>query len=243
MLNTIAGILSPSKSYASVVLADNPIGFWLLNETTGTTGDDLTANNNDLTFYNSPTLGVSTGLAGIPTAITFDGTNDRLQTATVSTFNIAASGNWSEEIWIKTNTAALGVPLTWRDSTGTNNGIQGIFALNNGTSGLVQYISSDSAGNSLILSAAGVYNDNAWHQLVISATSGGALKLYIDGVEKASSTTSRNTNTSNRFIIVAANDFGGANYAQFYTGTATAVSVYNTPLSAAQVLSHYNAGK
>lgn len=244
MLNNIAAVYGGKKlaSYSDTVLADNPIGFWLLNETSGTTGDDLTANNNDLTFYNSPTLNVATGLTGITKAITFDGTNDRLQTSTVSTFNIAASSNWSIEMWVKTNSATFGVPIGWRDSTGSNAGLDGILTINNGTAGLIQLITADSVGNSLVISHAGSYNDNAWHQVVISATSAGAIRLYVDGVDRANSTTLRNTGTSNRFIIIGANDTGGGAYAQFYTGTATAVSVYNTALSAAQVLAHYNAG-
>ena len=243
MLNNIVGSLgAPKASYSSIVLADNPIGFWLLNETSGTTGDDLTANNNDLTFYNSPTLNVATGLTGITKAITFDGTNDRLQTATVSTFNIAASGNWSIEMWIKTNSASFGVPFAWRDATGSNAGLDGVITINNGTAGLIQLITADAPlGNSLVISHAGSYNDNAWHQVVISATSAGAIRLYVDGVDRANSTTLRNTSTSNRFIIVGANDLAGTP-GQFYTGTATAVSVYNTALSGAQVLAHYNAG-
>jgi hypothetical protein len=243
-MSPILGIVASANAprYAPIVLADNPIGFWLLNETSGTTGDDLTANNNDLTFYNSPTLNVSTGLAGISTAITFDGTNDRLNTATVSTFNIAASNNWSIEIWIKTNSSAFGVPIVWRDSTGSNAGLNGALLINNGTAGLLQFLTADSGGNSLIIAHSGGYNDNAWHQVVITATNGGAIRMYIDGVDRANTSTARNTGTSNRAIVVAANDSSGS-YIQFYTGSAAAVSVYNTALSGAQVLAHYNAGK
>jgi hypothetical protein len=241
MLNNLAAINGAKATYSQVVLADNPIGFWLLNETSGTTGDDLTANNNDLTFYNSPTLNVATGLTGITKAITFDGTNDRLQTSTVSTFNIASSSNWSMEIWIKTNSATFGTFLGWRDATGTGAGITGVLTINNGTAGLIQLITTDNLNNNLIISHAGSYNDNAWHQIVVSATAAGTLRLYVDGVDRANSTTSRNSSTSNRFIIVGANDLTGTP-GQFYPGTATAVSVYNTALSAGQVLSHYNAG-
>jgi hypothetical protein len=239
LLGIVASANGPR--YVSTVLADNPIGFWLLNETSGTTGDDLTANNNDLTFYNSPTLNVSTGLAGITKAITFDGTNDRLQTSTVSTFNIASSSNWSIEIWIKTNSAAFSTFLGWRDATGTGAGTTGVLTINNGTSGLIQLITANSSNNNLIISHAGSYNDDAWHQVVISATSGGALRLYVDGVDRANTTTARSASTSNRFLVVGANDLSGTP-GQFYTGTATAVSLYNTALSAAQVLAHYNAG-
>lgn len=241
MLNNLAAIYGTKPSYSQIVLADNPIGFWLLNETSGTTGDDLTANNNDLTFYNSPTLNVSTGLSGITKAITFDGTNDRLQTSTVSTFNVAASANWSMELWFKTNSTAFSSIFSWRDGTGSGAGVTTTVSINNGTNGMVMLQTIDSAGNGLNISHTNSYNNNAWHQVVCTATNGGAARLYLDGVDRANTTTARNTSTSNRSIIVGANDLGGS-YGQFYTGTAAAVSVYNTALSAAQVLAHYNAG-
>ena len=242
MLNNLAAINGTKTTYSQVVLADNPIGFWLLNETSGTTGDDLTANNNDLTFYNSPTLGVSTGLNGIPLGITFDGTNDRLNTATVSTFNIAASGTWSMEFWLKFNISTFASPFAWRDGSGGNDKINSIITVNNGTTGMIQLLTGDSAGGFVALSHGTTYNDNLFHHVVVTATSGGALRLYIDGIDRANSTTARATATSNRAIIAGANDTGGGIYAQFFTGTETAVSVYNTALSAAQVLAHYNAG-
>lgn len=244
-MSPILGITASSNAprYAATVLADNPIGFWLLNETSGSTGTDLTANGNNFTFYNSPTLGVSTGLGGIPLGITFDGTNDRVNSATVSTFNIAASGNWSAEMWFKTSLSSFCNFFSWRDGGGDGNGVTTTVSLNNGTTGMVMIQTVDSAGNGLNISHTNSYNDNAWHHVVASATSSGAVRLYIDGVDRASSTTARRTTTSNREILFGANNFGGGTYGQFYTGTGAAVSVYNTALSASQVLAHYNAGK
>jgi len=244
LLNNLAGIISatPKASYSETVLADNPIGFWLLNETTGSTGDDLTANNNNLTFNNSPTLGVATGLAGIPLGITFDGINDYLNTSTVSTFNIAANGTWSIEFWLKFNSSTFSAPFGWRDSSGGNDKVNALMTVNNGTTGMIQLLTADNAGGFVILSHGTTYNDNLFHHVVVTATSGGALRLYIDGVDRANSTASRGSATSNRAISVAANDTLGGVYAQFFTGTETACSVYNTALTAGQVLAHYNAG-
>lgn len=243
-MSPILGITASSNAprYASTVLADNPIGFWLLNETSGSTGTDLTANANNMTFYNSPTLNVATGLSGIPIGITFDGTNDRLNTATVATFNVAASANWSCELWFRTSSSAFSTFFSWRDATGLNNGVTTTISLNNGVTGMVMLQTVDSAGNGLNISHTNSYNNNAWHQVVCTAANGGAIRLYIDGVDRANSTTARRTDTSNRAIIAGANDFLGGSYGQFYTGTAAAVSVYNSTLSAAQVLAHYNAG-
>jgi hypothetical protein len=244
MLGSLIGIIASTSMrapYSTTVLADNPIGFWLLNETSGSTGDDLTVNNNDLTFYNSPTLNVSTGLGGIPVGITFDGTDDRLDTATVSTFNVASNQNWSVETWIKTNTSAGNVFMTWRDSSGTGVGVTVALSLNLFGAGSIGVFTADSSNNNLTISHTNSYNDNAWHHVVVTAASGGAMRLYIDGVDRANTTTARNATGTDREIVVAANNNGGV-YQSFYAGTQTAVSVYNTALSASRVLAHYNAG-
>ena len=77
MLNTISAIYGTGKiSYAATVLADNPLSFWLFNETSGTTATDQGSANLALTYQNSPTLNQSTTLAGITKAVSFDGIND-----------------------------------------------------------------------------------------------------------------------------------------------------------------------
>jgi hypothetical protein len=240
--NILAGVYHfPILNYSQTVLTDNPIGFWLLDETSGTTGDDLTANNNDLTFYNSPTLNVSTGLTGITKAITFDGSNDYLQTATVSTFNVAPNGNFSVEMWIKYSTSAFLIPLSWRDNTNAVSNLVCNIAVNNSATGSIDAYFGNSSGGLTVISHTNSYNNNAWHQVVLTATSGGAFRLYIDGVDRANTTTARGTGTNNKSIMVAANNNSGSPNLH-YAGTGTAVSVYNTVLTATQITNHYNKG-
>ena len=69
------------SAYQPAVLADNPVSYWRLGETTATAVDARGANNG--TYLNSPTRGVASLLAGdtANTAVSFDGVNDSVSVA------------------------------------------------------------------------------------------------------------------------------------------------------------------
>lgn len=241
----IPGILASSvvsKTYQQTVLDDNPIGFWLFNETSGSTADDLTANNNDMTLRNSPTLNVSTGLSGIPLAFTFNGSNQVADTSMVSTFNIAGSSNWSYELWFKTTTTtSYASPGVWKGNSDIETAA---FYFNVGGSGKVGVRTMDAAGTGLILieNSTGTYNDGNWHYLVATSASGGAMTLYVDGVSKASSSAGRYATTANKQITAGANGTADTTFANYFNGSITAVAVYNSTLSTTQIDAHYLKG-
>lgn len=240
--NVVAGITAKPLTYQELILTDSPIGFWMLNETSGTVGDDLTANNNDQTFYNSPTLNASTGAAGIPRGITWNGTTQAMRTSYVSTFNRASSNSWSVELWFKTNTTNTYTICTCRDNTGGASGQLVTISMNaSGVSGRLRADTGDNAGGSILLISDGGWNDNVWHHCVVTATSGGAIRLYVDKVERASSTTSRNTGTPSRSLTGAAN-LNNTTFQDYWAGTSAAYAIYNTALTTTQITDHYNAG-
>jgi hypothetical protein len=241
----ILGILASSvvaKNYQQMILDDNPTGFWLLNETSGSTGDDLTANNNNMTFRNSPTLGVSTGLEGIPKAITFNGTNQVADTSLVATFNTAGSANWSSELWFKTSSSTSSAsPGVWKGNSDVETAA---FYFNVGGSGKVGVRTMDSAGTGLILieNSTGTYNDGNWHHLCATSASGGAMTLYVDGVSKASSSAARYATPVNKQITAGANGTADTSFANYFDGSIAAVAVYNSTLTSTQVNEHYQEG-
>src|SRR5437763_1786933 len=67
-------------AYAAEVKADNPIGYWRLNETSGTTANDLSGNGNNGTYGPGVTLGQPGLPPGVPgdKAALFDGLNGRI---------------------------------------------------------------------------------------------------------------------------------------------------------------------
>lgn len=236
----IIGILSGTKlSYSESVLSKNPVGFWLLNETTGTNANDLTTNNNDLTYENSPTLNVNTNLNGLTKAITLNGIDERaVNTTNPATFNQNPSGNWSMEIWLKFSATNFATPYTVRNTDAVSTTTLGVITVNNSTTGRIQVLVLDSTAVTFVtLNSDGSWNDNNWHHVVVTAVSGGALTLYVDGVSRASSTTARHSDTTNKSIYVGSNVSS-----QYYDGSLSAPALYSTTLTEQQIIDNYRSG-
>ena len=250
-MSPILGIVASSNAprYVPIVLADNPIGFWLLNETSGTTMTDSSTSAINGTYYNTPTLNQSGTGGGISASVSFDGaSSENAYTALSSTYLINAGSNWSIEIWFKDNStvvSSIETFFTCRGDVGYARDVLGLFTLNNGSAGRIQVLSATNTGiegDTLVLG----YDrspDTNWHHVAATAASGGALKLYLDGAEVASTTTARWTGTNVNKRAVMASNWSGTAGLQYLTGNLAAAAVYNTTLSASQVLAHYNAGK
>jgi len=241
MLGIMASSRPAAKDYQALVLGDNPIGFWMLNETSGSTGDDLTAGNNNMTFQNSPTLNVSTGLSGVTKAITFNGSNQVADTAIVSTFQTNANSAWSSELWFNTtSTTSFASPGVWK---GTGDVETAAFYFNVGGSGKVGVRAMDSGGGLILIeNATGTYNDGNWHYLCATSVSAGNMTLYVDGVSKASTSTARYGINQNKQITAGANGTAESSFANYFAGSLAAVAVYSTTLSGAEIIEHYNEG-
>lgn len=77
-VDTTVSAPSASNPLENLILNDSPVAYWNLNETSGTTVDNLGSEGSavDGTTTGGPTLGVSALYAGGGTAVDFDGTND-----------------------------------------------------------------------------------------------------------------------------------------------------------------------
>ncbi len=77
-VDTTVSAPSTSNPLENAILDDNPVGYWNLNETAGTTIDNQgsVGAGIDGTSTGGPTLGISSLYIGGGTAIDFDGTND-----------------------------------------------------------------------------------------------------------------------------------------------------------------------
>lgn len=234
--NAITGLTGVGGlSYSQTVLADNPIGFWLMDQTSGTTLNDTSGNANNATTYNSPTLNQS-GTGGISKSVLFNGTTQYAQTGTVSTFNIAPSANWSVEAWAKTTSSSAYISIMYVGGSGANT---------SDTLGQLGFSSGKANGGSITntpgflnITSSASFNDGNWHHFVMTAASSGALTLYVDGSNVASSSTARRATGNNSFVVI-----GGQVSQYYFPGNVTAVAIYNTTLSSTRVTAHYNAGK
>jgi hypothetical protein len=232
------------ETYSATVLNDGAVGFWLLNETSGSTAFDL-AGAYDLTYLNTPTLGdPGPGSEFLPLAATFNGTDENAKGDNSATFTSSSSGNWSIECWLRyTSTSATLTPLMLRDTVASTGTVTGNIIVNNTTAGVISAQFPSSALTIVQLNAGGGFNNGAWHHVVLTAASSGSARLYVNGTEVAASSTARATSSTQRSVTVGSNRAGVSSYIQYFPGSVAACAVYLNTLSAAQISRHNALGR
>lgn len=223
-------------AYSDVVLADSPLLYYRLEETSGTTITNAGSLGTNGTA-NGPTLG-RPGIPGIPNgyAASFDGTNDRIEIATTNTFYNDKS--WTVEAWIK-----CGTSLANEYNTITRRGSGGSYVLlrvrgsNTTNPNRVEAYVSTGTGSVTLITATNTVNDNAWHHVVLTAD-GTTIRLYLDGVQRDAKAYPAGT------VSIATTQFLGCaeNLSEWFAGTMDEIAFYGTALSASRITAHYQAG-
>lgn len=191
----------------------------MMDDSSGTLANDISFNNTDMTILGTPTLGVS-GVRG--KAIQFDNTNDFLcsdadqnGTCDVDTaFNMSTVG-WTFSLWFKHSTTA---PASGADTlfekciTATPAQATGCVIAYMTTTGTIVVANDDdatwtrpdtgTASYDITATSSLAYNDNQWHQLIISRTNANDVDAYIDGNPLNLSTATGNTLTVDGSQIV-----------------------------------------
>lgn len=222
--------------YYNEVMADSPIAYYRLGETSGTTAADSSGNGYNGIYEGTVTLGapslILNNLGNL--ALGGDGTSVYVRIGGPSTL-YGLNRNFSIEGWVKPNFTASGqISGLW------SSGLAGVCIRIgwNGTNISVELLSDYSA--SLYTWTTTVGNNTTTH-IVFTCTSSGVCTLYINGSAFGSTYTATNTFTGTGVIIG-----GDGNYPStpgtYLFGELDEVAAYNTALSAARVLAHYNAG-
>src|SRR5205823_3179462 len=90
--------IAQTSSYRDVILADNPIMYWRLGETTGTIAHDESANHRDASYVNNPLLGFPGAIANdTNTSVGFNGFNQWAGWIPTSSY----FGAFTVEAWVK----------------------------------------------------------------------------------------------------------------------------------------------
>ena len=190
---------------------------------TGTAWTDLSGNNRNGTLTNGPTYSSADG-----GSIVFDGTNDFVQctgsiTATAATF------------------------VSWIRRNGTQGSYDGIlFSRGSNVTGM-QFQSSNQlsymwngAVNTYTWQSGLIVPDLTWCMVAVSVTSTAATAYLCQssGITSATNTVSH-TSTTLDDIKIGQEDFGG----RFFNGSIAIAQLYNTALSAEQVLQNFRADR
>jgi hypothetical protein len=213
-------------AYVAAVLADSPVGYWRMGEASGSVLDSIGSNHGTATGTTRDVTGALT-TAQDDGAITFNGTSDKVRMGDV----LDQTGAVSYELWVK--------------RANTTGALQYLMNKGAGQPNIVlkadHYITVGEENVDLVLSSTAILNDTNWHHIVFTWTGAAAVdaaKLYVDGV---------NVGVHQNTATIAGNSsslsFGAAYVdALYFAGTIDEAAIYNSVLSPARVLAHYNAG-
>ena len=214
-------------SYSSEVLADSPVGYWRLEETSGTTASDSSGNARDGLHVNTPTLNVAGAYDG-SVGVDYNGSSERTTVADHAVFSADATGGLTVEAWVKSGNVSASIVSKgasanyewdlWIDGSGF-----GQFSVGNLTT-------FDALGQVTL----GDINDSAWHH-VVGVIDNLAVMCYLDGVLVDSDTLSGTPTAGSAGVFIA----NRADFAKPLSGTVDDVAVFPSALSAARILAHY----
>ncbi|HZV73099.1 MAG TPA: LamG-like jellyroll fold domain-containing protein, partial [Conexibacter sp.] len=217
----------PTSAYGRTVAADNPVGWWRLGDTSGTTAADQEGLNNG-TYAGGVTLGQPSLLPSDPDkAVAFDGATGNVRIPPVVAFNFTSA--ISLEAWIKpTSLPASGVfrsVLTKAESYSLQfNGPRLEFTVIQ--SGIRHRLQTPAG----VIVVGGTYH-------VVGTFDGTTQRLYVNGTQVASAPLSGPATVTTNPIYIGSWDGS----IELFSGTIDEPAVYGTVLSAAQVRAHFDA--
>jgi hypothetical protein len=224
--------------YPQAVLANLPVAYWHLGETSGSTASD-SAGSHDGRYVGNPVLG-RTGLIadwsnGCPR---LDGVDDRV------TANSLASGvNWSNgftlEAWVRVTQRAVEETLL---SFNLSGGLNGPGIIRDEPTDRFKYRDGEGATGHSALSKTIPQVGRRYYVVVRVAPSGRAA-LFVNGSIEAEFTTSALPPSRGGLFTIGAEYDAGPTPTSFWHGPIDEVAVYNHALSATRIQAHWLAGR
>lgn len=208
-------------------LSDGLVGWWKMDEETGTTAYDTSDNNNDLTLSSSSwTTGrYGVGWSGV-------GSN-YLSRADDSDFDFTDTDDMTISLWYKSSSTTNSPDyLFTKYSTGSDIGYYLAF---NG-SGILTFATTDSINSDSVSSTSDIY-DNLWHNVIIVKKNKIEMKMYVDGVLQStdSSITSGDFSTGTLLYVGSLNSLSNK-----FSGSIDEVRVYRRAFTSNEVTAIYN---
>ncbi len=227
------------KTYQQIILGTpGLVAYWPLNETTGAVAYDLSGNGNNGTYEGSIVLADYAGPAGAGGSCpAFNGTNAYVNGTQLLT---AATASVTLEAWVNFEGNASPKGGCFLKNGGGTNG----YASGNGSD------SFDTAGNNFV----GIYENvtwnlpsttmpiptSGWNHCVIVIGANSESSFYLNGVlGGTNSNASMNTPTAGWQIGY---DDNSSSPDRYFIGALAQVALYTSALTAAEILSHYQAG-
>ena len=225
--------------YADVILADNPVAYYQMNETGGTTLNDSVGYgglDGTLVGIGTPTYGVASPITSGPnTAISFAGDACFSVADTYNILDVGTDQDFSIEFWFKTDSVPgqNGVPTVngFFGKGDTNANVWGRM-----TSSLM-YGLLDYGATYDKVEVSNTYMDDVWHHYVLTADRDSSLALYVDGTKVGEDTDILGGNVSSTFPLMIAQ----MDNKWFYYGEMDEFAIFPVALTSEQINTHYDA--
>jgi type II secretory pathway pseudopilin PulG len=224
-------ILAPQ--YKSVVLGDSPVGYWRLDETSGTTAKDSSGNGNNGTYSGGVTLNQQSILSDGNAAATFDGSSGYVEIPYNASLNPPI---FSIEAWVKPTTTGTYLYVAGTLRTTLVTPITG-YRLARLADGRWMFSIGDGTSDPSIYATSTAVNE---YVHLIGTYDGARLRFYKNGVLESTSagTLTLSQNTTKPLRIGAPPETSS----NFFNGTIDDVAIYNRALTAEEVEEHYLSG-
>lgn len=228
-----------SSAYEETVRGDAPAGWWRLGDNTPTSNlcADSSGYGHDGYFKGLPASVDSIVDGADDSAVDFDGGNDRVILDPAAALTTAPL---TVEAWIVTTQNPTVRSLIFAQ-TYTVNGFNFslMLALDNGGAAHFTFHSAGTLSGAL---SAALVNDGLIHHVVGSVDTDKKARIYIDGVLADTGSAASNLDVlGGASLYVGQGDPGLSGWSRF-DGVIDEVAVYDTALTADQVLAHYRAG-
>lgn len=221
-----------SSDYAAAVLAKNPVGYWRLDDTTGTVAPDLGSIGRNGQITGGVTLGSAGAIPG-STAMTFNGTNGFLNMGSGYSPINSTDKVFSVEAWVKVAPGA---------STGSGS-LDRMIITRLRTSGFELELDNDNkpkfqffpaSGPTVVINSSVAVDDGEWHHIV--GTKGTSYsRIYVDGSIRASGPAPTGLRGGSSFGI--GRDANASN--GYFNGSLDEVALYDSSLTTGEVRENY----
>lgn len=218
--------------------APAPVGWWKMEEKTGTSTSDISGNTNTATLFNTPTW--TQGKIG--SGLSFDGNTQYANTPTTN-FPAPASDSYSISMWVNpTNIPSSGRnPRLFTYNTDSNNG----FAVVIGGAALNSKLgfSVKKGGSTYGASCASAcMTTGTWqHVAAVFDSTTNTANVYLNGVRQTGADGLFGLGTSGSGFIAALSS-GGGDSASAYNGAIDNLKFYNYARSQKQIVEDVNEG-
>jgi hypothetical protein len=227
--------VSTTTFYRELVMSHGPVGYWRLDEASGTNAADETGNN-DGTYVGTPVFsaqGVMQDGSG-STSVEFDGSTERV---TVPQAAVDGLTDLSVEAWIDKDASARYGIFNVNDSGGVSYNTWGLWVIAtdvlNWHDGAVvtQYEST------------GTLSNNTRHYVAATRSSGGTLKFYIDGsLDSTHTGIDVSASSAGDTVQIGMDIDAGPVNNDFFDGHIDEVALYDRVLTATEIQQHYLKG-